>query len=102
MKTELKKLQRFKSYGQKKIYTEIRAIFLCILTQNFNQLEGPLKKLRFVSNFFGSSPIATEWDKIVAEIIHTTFVFLGHPTTTHHPLGFQRSHICNILVCFLI
>ena len=29
--------------------------------------------------FFGSSPIATEWDKIVAEIIHTTFVFLRHP-----------------------
>ena len=31
--------------------------------------------------FFGSSPAATEWDKIVAEIIHTTFVFLGHPRT---------------------
>ena len=29
--------------------------------------------------FFGSSPVATEWDKIVAEIIHTTFVFLRHP-----------------------
>ena len=28
---------------------------------------------------FGSSPIATDWDKTVAEIIHTTFVFLGHP-----------------------
>ena len=27
----------------------------------------------------GSSPVASEWDKIVAEIIHTTFVFLGHP-----------------------
>ena len=47
--------------------------------RNFNQLEGPLRMLRFVSNFFGSSPIATEWDKIVAEIINTTFVFLGHP-----------------------
>ena len=52
MKTELKKLQRFKSYGQKKIYTEIRAIFLCILARNFNELEGPLRMLRFVSNFF--------------------------------------------------
>ena len=79
MKTELKKLQRFKSYGQIKIYTEIRAIFLCIMAQNFNELEGPLRMLRFVSIFFGSSPIATEWDKIVAEIIHTTFVFLRHP-----------------------
>ena len=29
--------------------------------------------------FFGSSPIGIEWDKIVAEIIITTFVFLGHP-----------------------
>ena len=29
--------------------------------------------------FFGSSLIATEWDKIVAEIIHKTFVFLRHP-----------------------
>ena len=35
--------------------------------------------LGFVSIFFGSSPAATEWDKIIAEIIHTTFVFLGHP-----------------------
>ena len=30
--------------------------------------------------FFGSSPVATNLDKTVAEIIHTTFVFLGHPT----------------------
>ena len=29
--------------------------------------------------FFGSSLGATEWDKTVAEIIHTTFLFLGHP-----------------------
>ena len=36
----------------KKIYTEIRAIFLCILAKNFNELEGPLRMLRFVSNFF--------------------------------------------------
>ena len=32
--------------------------------------------------FFGSSPTGIEWDKIVAEIIITTFVFLGHPTYT--------------------
>ena len=30
--------------------------------------------------FFGSSLIATEWDKIVAETIHKTFVSLRHPT----------------------
>ena len=45
MKTELKKLQRLKSYRQIKIYTEIRANFLCILAQNFNKLEGPLRVL---------------------------------------------------------
>ena len=33
--------------------------------------------------FFGSSPTGIEWDKIVAEIIITTFVFLRHPRTTH-------------------
>ena len=52
MKTELKKLQRFKSYGQIKIYTEIRAIFLCILAQNYHELEGPLRMLGFVSKMF--------------------------------------------------
>ena len=29
--------------------------------------------------FFGTSPTAKEWDKIVTEIIITTFVFLKHP-----------------------
>ena len=57
MKTELKKLQRLKSYGQIKIHTEIRAYFLCIMAQNFNELEGPLSMLGFVSIFFGSSPV---------------------------------------------
>ena len=51
MKMELKKLQRLKSYGQIKIYTEIRANFLCIMAQNFNKLEGPLRILGFASNF---------------------------------------------------
>ena len=51
MKTELKKLHRFKSYCQIKIYSEIRAIFLCILAQNFTELEGPFRMLVFVSNF---------------------------------------------------
>ena len=46
MKTELKKQQRFKSYGQINIRIEIMAIFLCILAQIFNELEGPLRMLR--------------------------------------------------------
>ena len=45
MKTELKKLTLFKTYGQIKIDTEIRGIFLCILAQIFNELEGPLRIL---------------------------------------------------------
>ena len=46
MKTELKNLQGFKSYGQIKIDTEIRAILLSILAQIFHKLEGPLRMLR--------------------------------------------------------
>ena len=56
MKTELKKLHRFKSYCQIKINTEIRAIFLCILAQNFNPLGcSDLSKI-----FVGSSLVVTE------------------------------------------
>ena len=65
-------------------------------------LRDPLGCSDLSQIFFGSSPIATEWDKIVAEIIHTTFVFLRHPkdsymaeknqtnqtnTTVQNPLG---------------
>jgi len=42
---ELKKLKRYKSFGQIKIDIEIRAIFLCILAQIFNELEGLLRML---------------------------------------------------------
>ena len=75
IKTESKKLQRLKSYGQIKIYDEIMTYFPSILAQNFNELVGPLRMLGFVSKIFGSSLGATEWDKTVAEIIHTVFVF---------------------------
>ena len=43
-------------------------------------LRDPLGCSDLSQIFFGSSLIATEWDKIVAEIIHKTFVFLRHPT----------------------
>ena len=71
----IKKLQRIKSYGQIKIYDEIRTNFPSILAQNFNELVGPLRMLGFVSNFVGGSPVATDWDKTVetAETIHTPF-----------------------------
>ena len=48
-------------------------------------LWDPLGCLDLSQNFFGSSPTVVEWDKIVAEIINTTFVFMGHPIET--PLG---------------
>ena len=95
MKTELKKMQWFKSYSRIKIFTVIRAIFLSILTQNFNELEGPLRMLGFVSNFFCSPPEATEWDKIVADIIHTTFVFLEHPNIFCFLYQFYSCFICH-------
>ena len=41
-------------------------------------LRDPLGCSDLSQIFFGSSLIATEWDKIVAEIIHKTFVFLRH------------------------
>ena len=43
-------------------------------------LRDPLGCSNLSQIFFGSSLIATEWDKIVAEIIHKTFVFLRHPS----------------------
>ena len=52
MKTELKKLQWFKSYDQIKIDTEIRAILLCILAQILNELEGHLRMFGIGRIFF--------------------------------------------------
>ena len=46
-------------------------------------LRDPLGCSDLSQIFFGSSLIATEWDKIVAEIIQKTFVFLGHPNLLH-------------------
>ena len=43
---------------------------------------GPLRCLDLSQIFFGSSPTVMEWDKIVAEIIDTLFVFFGHPSPT--------------------
>ena len=42
-------------------------------------LWDPLGFSDLSQSFFGSSPVATDWDKTVAEIVHITFVFLGHP-----------------------
>ena len=50
-----------------------------IPTKISTSLRDPLGCSDLSEIFFGSSPAATQWDKIVAEICHTTFVFLGHP-----------------------
>ena len=42
-------------------------------------LRDPLGCSDLYQIFFGRSLGATEWEKTVAEIIHTAFVFLGHP-----------------------
>ena len=57
-------------------------------------LWDPLGCLDLSQKFFGSSPTVVEWDKIVAEIINTTFVFLGHPTP--HPPPTRKLNVSNI------
>ena len=52
-----------------------RLLLLLLLTG----LWDPLGCYDLSQFFFGSSPTATEWDKIVTEIIHKTLVFLRHP-----------------------
>ena len=42
-------------------------------------LGDPLGCSDLSQTFFGSSPTGIKWDKIVTEIIITTFVFLRHP-----------------------
>ena len=57
--------------GSKKVW--VQKIFGLKKFSNFNWLLEPLRMLRFV-------PVI-EWDKIVAEIIETTFFrFFGHPS----------------------
>ena len=46
-------------------------------------LRDPLRCLDLFLIIFGCSPVATEWDNIVAEIINTTFVVLRHPAHSY-------------------
>ena len=46
--------------------------------------------------FFGSSPTGIEWDKIVAEIIITNFVFLRHPNVPASPFFLQGLAHCTM------
>ena len=88
MKTELKKLQRFKSYGQKKFTLKLGPFSFVFWPEISTSLRDPLGCSDLSQIFFGSSLIATEWDKIVAEIIHKTFVFLHRISMSlRDPLG---------------
>ena len=62
-----------------KNFSNFLAIFFVFWANISAGLGDPLGCSDLSQIFFGSSPIATEWDKIVAKIIHTTFVFLRHP-----------------------
>ena len=76
-----------------KNFSDFMAISFVFWANILTGLWDPLGCSDLSQIFFGSSPIATEWDKIVAEIIHTTFVFLGHPTRRPVNIKFQPYHI---------
>ena len=61
-------------------------------------LRDPLGCSDLSQIFFGSSLIATEWDKIVAEIIHKTFVFLRHPTAAGEITARSTVELCGVRV----
>ena len=55
----------WKSYGRNKKYLRYSGHFHCIFVQYFNWLEGPLRMLGSVLNFFGSSAVVIEWVKML-------------------------------------
>ena len=65
--------------AKSKLMIKFGPISLLFWPKISTNLWEPLGWSDLSQNFFGSSPVATDWDKTVAEIIHTTFVFLGHP-----------------------
>ena len=69
----------FKVMAKTKNFSDFMAIRFVFWANISTGLWDPLGCSDLSQIFFGSSLIATEWDKIVAEIIHKTFVFLRHP-----------------------
>ena len=66
-----------------KKFSDFMAISFVFWPNISTGLWDPLGSSDLSQIFFGSSPLDTDWDKTVAEIIHTTFVFLGHPNIRH-------------------
>ena len=76
-----------KVMAKTKNFSDFMAICFVFWANISTGLWDPLGCSDLSQIFFGSSPIGIEWDKIVAEIIITTFVFFRHPTRppTHPP-----------------
>ena len=82
MKKELKNCNGSKVMAKSKFSLKLGSISFEFSPKISTSFRDPLGCSDLSQIFFGSSPVATDWDKTVAEIIHTTFVFLGHPTLT--------------------
>ena len=67
-----------KVIAKRKKISDFMAISFVFWAKTSTGLWDPLGCLD-LPHFFGSSPTLMEWDKIIAEIINATFVFLGHP-----------------------
>ena len=74
-----------KVMAKTKNFSDFMAISFVFWANISTGLWDPLGCSDLSQIFFGSSPIGIEWDKIVAEIIITTFVFLRHPRGTRYP-----------------
>ena len=66
-----------------KNFSDFMAICFVFWANISTGLWDPLGCSDLSQSFFGSSPTGIEWDKSVAEIIITTFVFLGHLRRAH-------------------
>ena len=71
-----------KVMAKTKNFSDFMAICFVFWANISTGLWDPLGCSDLSQIFFGSSPTGIEWDKIVAGIIITTFVFLGHPRTS--------------------
>ena len=74
-----------KVMAKTKNFSDFMAISFVFWANISTGLWDPLGCSDLSQIFFGSSPTGIEWDKIVAEIIITTFVFLRHPNPPTHP-----------------
>ena len=82
-----------KVMAKTKKFSDFMAISFVFWANISTGLWDPLGCSDLSQIFFGSSPTGIEWDKIVAEIIITTFVFLRHPKPCTSSYGVARLHV---------